>query len=171
MSRRSQISTWGLQNQEAWRLWQQLPCPHSWRNWLRTSFVHFPQQVATPSWARKSAKVWAPSAMVADIWRVVTALQTQTYIRMLRRRRTNFYNENYYQHPGQMQVVRICMQNRGLRPPPTLRPYPSSRYSSAANGRERKQSGIFPPPKAQSTRKRSGKRTVRAINSGERRPR
>lgn len=30
---------------------------------------------------------------------------------------------------------------------------------------------ILPPPKAQSTRKRSGKRTVRAMNSGERRPR
>ncbi len=53
---------------------------------------------------------------------------------------------------------------------PGLRHVTASRYSSPANGRERNDvNSATPPPKAQSTRKRSGKRTVRAMNSGERR--
>ena len=54
---------------------------------------------------------------------------------------------------------RIVLAACGLRPPRAI--------VAPANGRECEV--YFPPPKAQSTRKRSGKRTVCAINSGERR--
>ncbi len=78
--------------------------PHAARSCERTSLLHFPQQVATPSSLRNALKVLAPCAMLAEIWRVVTAWQTQTYMEELQ---SIFGNTNYYQQTIQMQVILI----------------------------------------------------------------